>query len=55
MSCTASIMPIRLIIEPHLVPCYTLAELLAQCEPSAPLTSEYQAWLEEEPTGREVT
>lgn len=36
----------RLIIEPHHGPRYTLDELLAQCDPEAPLTEEDQAWLE---------
>ena len=43
-----------LIVEPHLSRHYTLAELLAQCDPSVPLTSEEQEWLDTETIGREV-
>lgn len=32
---------------------YTLAELLAQCEPNTPLTAEDRAWLDMAPVGRE--
>jgi antitoxin ChpS len=44
----------RLIVEPHLRPRYTLSELLAKCDPSAPATEEDKAWLESEPVGREA-
>lgn len=43
-----------LVVEPHSRPRYTLAELLAQCDPSAPRTDEEQAWLDDEPVGREI-
>lgn len=33
---------------------YTLAELIAQCDPSAPLTEEDRAWLDAPPVGREI-
>lgn len=44
----------RLVVEPRSRPRYTLAELLAQCDPSAPRTDEEQAWLDDEPVGREI-
>jgi antitoxin ChpS len=44
----------RLIVDPHPRPRYTLAELVGQCDASAPLTAEDQAWLEAEPVGREA-
>jgi antitoxin ChpS len=44
----------RLIVEPHPRPRYTLAELIEQCDLSAPTTEENQAWLEAKPTGREI-
>ena len=44
----------RLIIEPNPKPRYTLAELIAQCDPSAPVSDEEQAWDEAESAGREM-
>jgi antitoxin ChpS len=44
----------RLIVEPHPRPRYTLAELMEQCDVSAPVTEESQAWLDAEPVGREI-
>jgi antitoxin ChpS len=44
----------RLIVDPHPRRRYTLEELMAQCDPSAPLTDEEQAWLDAEPVGREI-
>lgn len=44
----------RLIVEPHPRPRYTLAELMAQCDLSAPVTEETQAWLDAGPVGREA-
>lgn len=44
----------RLIVEPHPRPRYTLAELMEQCDLSAPVTEESQAWLDAEPVGREI-
>lgn len=35
-------------------PKYTLAELLAQCDPSVPYTDEERAWIDAPPVGREV-
>jgi antitoxin ChpS len=44
----------RLIVEQHPRPRYTLAELMGQCDLSAPTTEESQAWLDAEPVGREI-
>ncbi len=44
----------RLIVEPHPRPRYTLAELMEQCDLSAPVTEETQAWLDAAPVGREA-
>lgn len=44
----------RLIVEPHPRPRYTLAELIGQCDLSAPATEESRVWLEAEPVGREI-
>jgi antitoxin ChpS len=44
----------RLIVDPHPRPRYTLAELVGQCDLSAPVTEESQAWLEAPPAGREI-
>jgi antitoxin ChpS len=43
----------RLIVEPHPRPRYTLAELMEQCDRSAPMTDEDRAWLDAAPVGRE--
>ncbi len=43
----------RLIVEPHPRPRYTLAELMEQCDPEAPMTAEDRAWLDATPVGRE--
>jgi len=43
----------RLVIEPQR-PHYTLEELLAQCDPSAELTTEDRQWLEAKPVGNEL-
>jgi antitoxin ChpS len=44
----------RLIVEPCPRRRYTLEELMAQCDPSALLGNEEQAWLDDEPVGREL-
>jgi antitoxin ChpS len=44
----------RLIVEPHPRPRYTLAELMDQCDLSAPRNDEDQAWLDAAPVGREA-
>jgi len=43
-----------LIVESPRKPHYTLAELLAECDPMAPLTDEDRAWLNSTPAGREL-
>jgi antitoxin ChpS len=35
-------------------PRYTLGELLAQCDPDAPLSDEEKAWMDDPARGREV-
>lgn len=35
-------------------PRYTLAELLAKCHPSTPMTSEEKEWLDTQPIGKEI-
>jgi antitoxin ChpS len=44
----------RLIVQPRTKPRYTLDELLAQCDPSAPLSDEDCAWIDTPPVGREL-
>ena len=44
----------RLIVEPRKRPHYTLDELLAQCDPQAPLSADDQTWLAGQPAGSEL-
>lgn len=44
----------HLVVDPHTRPNYTLDELLAQCDSQADITAEDRAWLDDEPTGREL-
>ncbi|MGZ5608090.1 MAG: AbrB/MazE/SpoVT family DNA-binding domain-containing protein, partial [Methylobacter sp.] len=44
----------RLVVEPQLRPRYTLDELLGQCDASAPMSVEDQAWLDSGPVGSEL-
>jgi antitoxin ChpS len=44
----------RLIVEPRPKPKYTLSELIAQCDPSAPENEQEREWQEMESVGREV-
>ncbi len=44
----------RLLIEPQKRPRYTLAELLSQCDASAPVTEEDRAWEADRPVGSEL-
>ena len=44
----------KLVISPQLKPHYSLDELLAQCDPEAPISSEDQMWLDLSPTGFEL-
>jgi antitoxin ChpS len=44
----------RLIVEPQHRPRYTLDELLALCDPSAPLTAEDREWTDAPHVGDEI-
>ena len=44
----------RLVVEPQLRPRYTLNELLAECDASAPISDEDHAWLDSGPVGNEL-
>jgi antitoxin ChpS len=44
----------RLVVEPQLRPRYTLDDLLAQCDASAPMTDEDRVWLDSGPVGSEL-
>ncbi len=44
----------RLIVSPRRPKRYTLAELLAQCDPSLPLTQQEQEWLDVPSAGLEA-
>ena len=44
----------RLVIEPRPRPKYTLADLLAECDPAAPESPEEREWEETEQAGREA-
>ncbi len=44
----------RLVVEPALRPHYSLDELLAQCDPSAEVSVEDRAWLDNKPVGSEL-
>jgi len=44
----------RLVVEPRLKPRYTLAQLLAQCDETAPRDPELLEWDAAEPVGRET-
>ena len=44
----------RLLVEPRARPHYSLAELVAQCDPDAPISAEDRAWMEIEPAGDEI-
>ena len=44
----------RLIVAPRTKPSYTLDELLAQCDETAPADHEDRAWLEAKPVGNEL-
>jgi len=43
----------KLIVDPHPKRRYTLDELIAQCDLSAPRTAEDQEWFDDAPVGRE--
>jgi antitoxin ChpS len=44
----------RLVLQRKPRPKYTLDELLAQCDPNAPLNEEDREWLDSPPVGREL-
>ena len=44
----------RLVVEPRKRPHYTLKELLSQCDPKAPITTEEREWLDSKPAGGEL-
>lgn len=44
----------RLIIEPERKKRYSLEELLAQCDPSAPLSDDDSTWTASAPVGKEL-
>ena len=44
----------RLVVAPHRRPRYTLAELLARCDPNAPRSDEDHEWLAAPAVGREL-
>jgi antitoxin ChpS len=44
----------RLVVEPTPRPRYSLDELLAQCDASAEVSAEDQAWLDSKPVGSEL-
>ncbi len=44
----------RLVVEPQPKPRYTLAELLAQCDPAAPEDPEERLWDNLPPVGSEI-
>ena len=44
----------RLVVEPQPKPHYSLAELIAQCDLSAPASDEDRQWNAAKPVGREV-
>ncbi|EBD9830500.1 antitoxin [Salmonella enterica] len=43
-----------LIIEPRKRPCYSLEELLAQCDPNAEISEEDREWIDAPAVGREI-
>jgi antitoxin ChpS len=44
----------RLVIQPRKRPRYTLDDLLAQCNPEAPITAEDREWIDAPSVGREL-
>ena len=44
----------RLVVEPQKRPRYTLDELLAECNSTAPRSKEDHEWLDVQPVGREL-
>ena len=44
----------HLVIKPHPKPRYSLDELLSQCDPTAPMSTEDNDWLSGKPMGNEL-
>jgi antitoxin ChpS len=44
----------QLIVKPITKPKYTLAELLAKCDPKAKMPKEDKLWLSSSPVGKEI-
>ena len=44
----------QLIVKPITKPKYTLAELLAKCDPNAKMPKEDKLWLSSSPVGKEI-
>jgi antitoxin ChpS len=44
----------RLIVAPQERPRYTLEELLAQCDPKAPVRKDEREWIDSDPVGGEL-
>lgn len=44
----------RLVVAPRIRPSYSLVELLAQCDDTAPVDDQDRAWLDSAPVGREL-
>ena len=44
----------RLVVEPQKQPRYTLNELLAQCDPDAPVAADDREWIDSKPVGGEL-
>jgi len=44
----------RLVVEPAPRPRYRLAELVARCDPEAPLSEDEREWMDAKPVGGEI-
>ena len=44
----------KLVVSPQPKPHYSLDDLLAQCNPNAPISDEDRLWLDVKPTGTEL-
>lgn len=44
----------RLVVEPTPRPRYSLADLVAQCDPAASVSDEEREWMETKPVGSEI-
>lgn len=44
----------RLVVEPAPRPRYSLAELVARCDPEAPLSEDEREWMDAKPVGGEI-